>query len=186
MKFKSRVASALGGFALLGASIFMATPAQAAEGVPPTPPAPNAPSVQSDTVPERPVYGTTYRVEGVSFQGNWTDYAHPIAQCMSSGGTCAITAGRTSTTTIDITAGITRDQVAAGLGISASQSVSLSVGCTSPTLGAKQIWMAFARGRHFEYQIIKTTVLPGSSGSESLGFFHAFVAYDNQIVCQLG
>ncbi|GAA4486493.1 hypothetical protein [Microbacterium panaciterrae] len=126
MEFKNRVLSLLGGVALVAASVLMAVPAQAVEGTPPTP-APNAPATPSDIVPARPVFGTTYKVINIEASPGWIDYTQPIAQCTSNGGTCTIAKGQSATTTIDISTGITRDTIAASLGISSSHTVSLDV-----------------------------------------------------------
>jgi hypothetical protein len=163
----------------------MAVPAQAVEGTPPSPaPAPDTPSTQGDAVPAKPVYGKTYRVIDVTSQA-WIDYTQPIGSCSASNGTCTIAKGRSATTTTDVSTGITRDTIAASLGISASWSVSIDVSCTSPVLKPGQTWTAFPRGTRYDYAILMTSNIPGQEGSGISAYGKAFKANPNDIVCQI-
>ena len=184
MKFKNRMVSVLGGVAIIAGSVVMSAPAHATEGAPPSP-APDTSSAQNDSVPARPPYGTTYRETDVSSTPQWIDYTQAIGSCSSAGGTCTIAKGHTATTTIEVSTGITRGEIAAGLGISASESVTVDVSCSSPVLKPGETWTAYPRGTRYDYAIMMTSNVPGHEGAGISAYGKAFIANANDMVCQI-
>jgi hypothetical protein len=138
----------------------------------------------SPALPARPVYGTTFQVVNSTYVGNHVDFGHVVARCYASNGTCTITAGKSATNTIDVSLGWNTAAVAGGLGISSAGSTSISVGCTSPRLGAGAAWTAYGVGRYYTYRIKKVTSAPSGVTTAYSGWLHAFSAYGNQIYCR--
>lgn len=127
-----------------------------------------------------PVY--TYSVVDRSSVGNHVG-TEIIGRCQSYGATCTIASGTTATVSIALSLGATRDGVAAGLGITGSSSVTVTVSCTSPVLSAGQTWYARPMGTYYTYKVKKTTTVGFSSSSQTSGWLNAFKPYASAISC---
>ena len=111
-----------------------------------------------------------------------------IGTCsISSGsGTCTITSGKTAQRTIQVGLGLDRRQVAAKLGISSSQSTTVTVGCQSSTLKAGQTWKAWSKGTRYTYRIKETVISEGLPvKNKTSGTLTAFNPYSTSIICGL-
>lgn len=110
--------------------------------------------------------------------------AATIAHCVAAttGGSCTISAGVTVTVSVQASLGATVQMITAGLNVTASTAVSLTVGCTSPTMEAGQSWDAHPVGTAFTYRIRKTNFF---TGTQTSGTLTAFIPDANGIACGL-
>ncbi len=120
-----------------------------------------------------------YKYVNVSKSSNFTNKARQLGICkVTSGGAgtkCSISNSYSVDTTVDLSFGLSRAAVSAGIKISATQSASGTVSCTSPPLPAGASYKAWAVGTRTTYQIQKwkivkaggrtITSLEGTSGT---------------------
>jgi hypothetical protein len=131
-----------------------------------------------------PTRFTTYTVIDKSYVSNYVNKSSLIARCYAVGGTCSISKGREASVSIGLSLGATRSEVAAGLSITASSSVSLTIGCTSPTLKSGESWSAYPIGRKYKYKVKAVNAGPGGPPTTTTsGYLSAFSPYSNQIYC---
>lgn len=104
---------------------------------------------------------------------NYTKYSQPITSCGSASKHVTCSIGRTETIqrTIQLDMGITRNQVAASLGISASHSLTTQVSCNATRLKPGQRLWAYPFGTQYQYKIQRITWL-GTSKSNWLFAFN--------------
>jgi len=167
------------------ASLLVGGSAAFASDAPPPSPAASSPAESGlSTYGNTPSRFTTYSVINKSYVSNYVNRSTLIARCYANGGSCVISAGRSSSIDISLSLGASRGDVSAGLGVSSSSAVSLSIGCTSPTLTSGRSWSAYAVGRKYTYQIKAVNAGPGGPPVTTVsGSLTAFVAYNNQIYC---
>lgn len=102
------------------------------------------------------------------------------------GATCTVAKTVTATRSIAVDLGFSRAEVAGKLNVSASNSVSIAVSCTSPKLKAGERWSAYPTGKAFTYKLRSTTyrdtgvVISGPTTSKTLSAFSP----DGGIHCQ--
>lgn len=73
-----------------------------------------------------------------------TKKPNPIGECTSSA--CTIAAGRTISSTISSSAGVTFEVLNASLGYQYQEQYSVTESCTAPPLARGQVWQMFPRG----------------------------------------
>ncbi|WP_334148010.1 hypothetical protein [Microbacterium sp.] len=96
-----------------------------------------------------------YNVLNVTSSSNFIGGVIASCTITTGGGTCVITKGKTATRNIELSVGASRADVSAGLKISATSSVTTTVGCTSPALKSGQTWRAHAVGTQYRYNLQK-------------------------------
>lgn len=128
-----------------------------------------------------------YSVTRGSTVRNQILFSKLIGSCLIglSGSTCTVTKGKDATRSIDLSLGITRGAVASGLGIGSSNSVSVSVGCTSPALPQGTQYKAYAMGTQYYYKVNRWYVddFGRTSNRTTSGTLLAEDPYQTQIYC---
>lgn len=134
-----------------------------------------------------PVY-TREVINKSKVSNSYVNRSNRLGSCTvgSTGSVCTISRTESATRSIDLSLGITRGAVSASLGISAAQSVSTAVSCTSPAMNAGQTWSAYPRGDRWSYNVRKKTILGGSVvNTETSGTLYAFNPRANDVYCTL-
>lgn len=91
--------------------------------------------------------------------------------------TCSVAKTTTATRSIAVDLGFSRAEVAGKLNVSASNSVSVQVSCTSPKLKKGEHWTAYPTGKTYSYKLRSTTyrdtgvVISGPTTSKTLKAF---------------
>jgi hypothetical protein len=109
-----------------------------------------------------------------TFAGTWIDFSRPVASCSATGGTCTISKATSVSTTVQVSLGANKYNIAAQIGVSVSATSSTTVSCTSPKLASGQTWTAYPTGTMKFYYIREwyvnqttyKTVIVGTSGLE--------------------
>jgi len=116
----------------------------------------------------------------------YVDMSKSIASCSvgPAGGSCSITRGSTVTQTVQLALGISRGNVTGSLGLSSASSRSLTVGCTSLSMKAGQVYRAYAVGPRYKYQV-KAVSMVGYlvAKTETSGVLYAFDPKPSDIHC---
>lgn len=98
-------------------------------------------------------------------------------------GTCTITSGKSASREIGLTLGATRDQVAAGLSISAGKTVTTTVSCASPPLKSGSYWKARPMGTKYFYYIEERYSANGMISTKTSSRLTAFNPSSTSIAC---
>jgi len=167
-------------------SAFAAHPRTAVEADGEGAPAPSTPTelLEFDS---RAAAWTVYNVTNKkTVSSNYTNRAQQLGSCKAAraGTTCTISVTKAATRTVGLALGASRATVTAGLNISKSSTVSMSVSCSSPTLRAGQTYRAWPRGKRYSYQVWKTASnTAGVVTVSKSGTLYAFDPGQNAITC---
>jgi hypothetical protein len=132
------------------------------------------------------VGGSYFVVIDDTHVSNYTDKSILIGRCdASKGASCSISSQRQATVSIDVGLGITRELVASSLDVTASSSVTLTLGCTLSKATSSEVLSAYPIGRYFSYKVQQWSFGVGIAAHvvATTGTLHAFVPYTNQISC---
>lgn len=141
--------------------------------------------VHPGAVPMVAAGGSYYVVIDDSHVSNYTDKSILIGRCYADGASCSISSGREATVSIGLSLGVTRDLVASGLDITASSSVTLTLGCSLSKTSTEEELSAYPVGRYYTYKVQQWSFgygIPAHVAATS-GTLHAFDPYTNQIAC---
>lgn len=133
---------------------------------------------------------THHEVVNVRKFPNKKDTSRPIASCeiLRNGSTCTISKGATATRTVQVDFGVDYKWVSSKIGVSASKSQTVSVGCVSPPMKKGQIYRAWAVGDWREYRIHQWYSDNGPDGDPHFGdkyskWLYSFSPYPSAIAC---
>lgn len=139
---------------------------------------------------EKPAFGTVTqrKVVDQTSTSKYVDRSREIARCSvaTAGLSCSINKTSSATRTIDLALGISRASVASTLGISESNTVSVSVTCSSGALKKGQSLVANSMGTRYKYKVSKMVARSGVIlSSETSGWLYAFNPSSSGISCRV-